>query len=300
MNAPIQTLLEAGITVADYPDLRVANGQTFVPRAILTGRDGSLTALCLVPPDDPETALTHDITLCRLIPNIAVAIHFDPYRGIALVGVPNSEGFRYCLTKDIVAFGGLRLSVDALRECCPATEKSRRNDLPLSGENLPQFTDIESFLSWWDFMPGKQRFEMIAGQGVLIPRLSYSSDDRRHVIHALRQHLGDDLTVITDMLFRADATTALHLPIAICRKPLAGGSFVEPLAVLFIGHHETEQKTMLARAATLNSHAIPCAVFNDNTGTWVSHDGSELMLIDLPTGPIPTRALLINDALSTR
>ena len=286
------SLSETKLVVSDHPHDARLDGTRFAPRAEIIGGQGRRSLVCLVPPDTPERALTQDLMMAREGTGAEQIIHLRSDAGVALVARRLGNGFRYQVTDTTVAIGRHQVPVIDLCQRFPVARRTGWNDLPLSGQGLPTFFDLESFMSWWDFVPGKQRFEMLNGQVHLVPRPSPAAQDGVSLEVELKTALPAAFFAIPNMLFRASALSALHVPVSICRKPLADGPFVEPAAAILRVWDTTLKRDVLERVALLQNRSIPCAIFDCGTGEWRSGDWSEIETVDLGGSSLSLSGLL--------
>lgn len=130
-------------------------------------------------------------------------------------------------------------------------------------------------------MPGKQRFEMVNGQVHLVPRRPPAAQNGFQIENEVKRSLPAPFFAIPNMLFRAGALSALHVPISICRKPLSDGPFVVPAAAMYRVWDAPSKRVALERVALLQNRSTPCAIFDHSTGVWRSRDWSVMESVDL-------------------
>ncbi|WP_299288484.1 hypothetical protein [uncultured Tateyamaria sp.] len=286
------SLSETNLTICDDPIVARRAGTRFAPRAEIIDEQGRRALICLVPPDNPELALTEDVMTAREVAGAAQVIHLRSDAGVALVARKLGSGFRYQMTNTTVAVGGHQIAITDLCERFPVARRTGWNDLPLSGQDLPTFFDIESFLSWWDFVPGKQRFDMLNGQVHLVPRPSPAAQNGVPLEAELNMALPAPFFAIRNLLFRASALSALLIPISICRSPLVDGPFVKPVAAIYPVWDATSKRFALERVGLLRNSSIPCAIFDHITGVWRSGDWSAIGSFDLGNSSLSLKGVL--------
>ena len=286
------SLSGTNLTVSDHPHDARLDGTRFAPRAEIIDGQGRRSLVCLVPPNHLEPALTQDVMMARESTGAEQIIHLRPDAGVALVARRLGGGFRYQLTDTTVVIGEYEIAISELCERFPVERRRGWNDLPLTGQGLPSFFDLESFMSWWDFVPGKQRFEMLNGQVHLVPRLSRATQDGGFLEAALKRALPAPYHAISNMLFRAGALSAVHVPISICSKPLSEGPFAEPAVALYRVLDTASKRVALDRVAFLRDRSIPCAIFDDSTGVWRSGDWSVMEAVDVGDNSLSLKGVL--------
>ncbi|GGX66302.1 hypothetical protein GCM10007385_39410 [Tateyamaria omphalii] len=285
-------LSETNLTISDRPIVGGQDGSRFKSRAEVVDEQGTRTLIYLVPPDDPGPALSQDVMAAREEAGAGQIIHLRSDARVALVARGLGDGFRYQMTDRTVAIGAHQIAIIDLCQRFPVARRTGWNDFPLSGQDLPAFFDTESFLSWWDFVPGKQRFEMVNGQVHLVPRLPPAAQNGFQMESELKRSLPPSFFAIPNMLFRAGALSALHVPVSICRKPLADGSFVDSAAAMYRAWDAPSKRVALDRVALLQNRSIPCAIFDRITGVWRSGDWSAIASVDLGKDSLSLKGLL--------
>jgi len=140
-------------------------GRPFVPRAGVYRKADCIAVICTFPNYAMERGLTTDITYAQNIVSAQNLIHLRPHAKSSFVGTRNlGEEPVYEFGPEVVSIDGVALSISDLCSSLPTDNRDGWNDCPLGGLDLPRFGDLESFLNWWDFHPGKQKFEIIDGQ----------------------------------------------------------------------------------------------------------------------------------------
>jgi len=160
----IDQLTTLDLKWVEHPTLDLPDGASFVPRAAIFEAELSKVVICTFPNHEMEKGLTTDINAARAVDTADLLIHLRSHAGSSLVGLRDGGKFRYVFAPETVKLGPLTMSISDLCKQLPNEQRDGWDDLPLTGSDLPKFDDMESFLNWWDFYPGKQRFEIINGQ----------------------------------------------------------------------------------------------------------------------------------------
>lgn len=288
-------LKDAGLTWHDEPEFAVSDGSSFQPRGAIFREDKPVAIVCVVPNDHIEPGLTTDLCAARDVPMIQHIIHLRPQANTALVGTRIADNFRYRFTDQSVAIKGTTLSVKDLSTALSVDYQPGWTDLPLSGRNLPTFADMNSFLSWWDFYPGKQRFEIEEGQVVLVERLSAPSGETAELLGALRNQIPDHLIALPNMLVRVDDLTAVCPDISIAIKPVAREAFVDAKIAIFASDSCNSSKAR-NRALLVEKSGTQALIFDVVTKSFALPNGTPIDPVRVGTVEIEAQSLC-SDAL---
>ena len=259
------------------------NGATMRVDAALFDGDRVSAVVLTIPSYEMDAGFTQKLMAARLIPGLDCAIHVRGHVDMVLVARKRGEKITYRTESRQVAVGQHILRVSDILTRFPVTSKPGWSDLPLSGVALPHFDETESFLEWWDFYPGKQRFELIDGQVHLVPRLRPAAELSNMVfgLHGALAPTG--LDAISYQLVKAGPLTVLCPSIVIYAGK--GEDFRDTRAVILFRDPgmETYFET---RASRFQQAGIDVTIFDTEACSFIDLHGAPVSLISLCSASI--------------
>lgn len=286
-----------GLRWRDYPVLQMSDGHPFIPRAGVFQDQDCIATICTFPNHAMERGLTTDITNAQRVSSAKTLIHLRPLTGASFVGMRlDSNMPRYQFGSETVTLAGETFRTSDLCASLPTDNRSGWNDYPLGGGDLPSFGDMDSFLSWWDFYPGKQRFEIINGQVFLAQgfpeRTNGPPGFRGNLSRAAGTLEPKNLSSFHGLLVRVGSTTAICPALVFCNPPTLDGPFVYARASILIIRPDWTEGDIRIRVNNLRDTGSQVAVLDVEDMQFTGQCGTETVEFRFGDASVNLKALI--------
>ena len=289
--------LEASeLSWVDHPNLILSDGSKFSPRVATLEAGKPKIVICTFPNHEMEKGLTTDIKAARSIKTADLLIHLRSHAESSFIGLRDGNQFRYEFAPENIDLGPVSVLVADLCRMLPTEQRSGWNDNPLSGRDLPSFDDMESFLNWWDFHPGKQSFEIIEGQVVLtkgFTKDSFGPAALRGMFGvAAREVVQKPYHAFKGLLVRLNETTALCPDLVICKWDGSDNPFVDAKAAVIFQRPNLTTKELEKRVEWLKNVGVDVAILDPQSREYTGEFGTKTTHLSYGDYQLPLQDIL--------